>query len=261
MNYNRDCYYPSLSGEKLVIKRFWLLGMILLFAACQSAPPTLTPIPTATPTLVPSRTPFAIPSPQPSATMLPTTPSPTPIVVDSYTGIGSEPPLDITLPDGWTRYYNTALLPEFGELVPIALAVYSGPVTGGTGTIAVLWDFPSMTTANPFDESYGVINLWVDGLRYLRTLVVEIGCNVGTDLQTDFTVGSQAATGTYWQAVACPELPDTRGWFAGLDVENVGFLFYMFTDPLEAMDGEADVELQQILDSVVFRIVTATPAP
>jgi hypothetical protein len=249
-------------GEKLVIKRLLLLAVVLVFAACQSTPPTATPIPTTTPTLVPSRTPFAIPSPQPSATNIPTTPSPTAIMIDSYTGVGSEPPFTITLPEGWRVHYDTALLPEpTGELVPIPLAVFTGPVTGGTGIIAVLWNFPSMTTANPFDEAYGVINLWVDGLRYLRLLVVEIGCNVGTDLETDFTIGSHAATGTYWQAVDCPELPNTRGWFAGLQVESLGVLFYMFTDPLEAMDGEADVELQTILDSVQFQVVTVTPTP
>jgi hypothetical protein len=182
--------------------------------------------------------------------------------VDSYTGVGVNPPFSIALPDGWGSHFDTALLPELGELVPIPLALYQGPVSGGTGTIVVLWDFRSVTTANPFDAAYGQINLWVDGLRYLRLLVVEMSCNVGTDLQTDFTIGNRVGTGTYWQAVDCPEgLPDTRGWFTGVQVEEVGFLFYILTDPLEAMDGEADVELQRILDTISFNIVTPTPAP
>ncbi|MCU0514709.1 MAG: hypothetical protein MUE40_19315 [Anaerolineae bacterium] len=242
------------------------LCLALLLAACQPAAPTATPLPTITPTAVPTRTPFVLPTPFPTGTLPPVTPTVTPIFIDTYTGQGIEPPLTLALPAGWRSLYDTALVPQLGELDYIPVAVYSGPVTGGSGTLALLWNFRSITSGNPFDPAYGEINLWSDGLRLLRSLVVEIGCNVGTAPQrNDFVVGGLPAVGTIWSAVDCPALGDTRGWFAGVQVQNINFIFYAFTDPISAMDGPAPQEMQAILDSVTFRledwIVTATPAP
>lgn len=243
------------------IPGFFLL-LLMVLSACQTAVPTA--IPTVTPTPVATRTPFVMPTALPTDTPAHVTPTLTPISIDSFVGQGYQPPLAITLPENWTTQYDTALAPQLGDLEPISVVIYKGPVTGGTGTIALVWNFRSVTTGNPFDPQYGQVNLWIDGLRLLRSLVMEVGCNIGTAPQrNDFKIGTLPATGTDWSAVDCPyELPDTRGWFAGVEVEGVSFIFYTFTDPIEAMDGPAAAEMQAILDSVEFKLdelPTATP--
>ena len=98
--------------------------------------------------------------------------------------------------------------------------------------------------------------MWTDGTRLLRLAIVETGCNVGTDLRRNYSVGGLQATGTQFAAVNCPQLPDTRGWFAGLRQFDVNFVFYVYTDPIGAMDGNAPNELQAILDTVQFVMPT-----
>jgi hypothetical protein len=168
------------------------------------------------------------------------------------------PPIIIGLPPGWRTGYAVQFLRDVDADRTIPVAVYQGPVTGGTGNIVLLWGFPNLNlvpeqgipeTATP--------DLWLDGVRLLRLAVVEAGCNVGTDLRREYNVGGLTAVGTQFAAVDCPELPDTRGWFAGLRQYNINFIFYVFTEPIEAMDV-AEGELQAILNSIRF---AAPPTP
>src|SRR5688572_3540242 len=200
----------------------------LLLAACQQAAPTQTPAPTLTATPEATRTPFVMPTAIPSETPLPVTPSATNVPVDTFTGLVVEPPLTITLPEGWTTLYDTALINELGDLNYVPIAVYKGPVTGGTGTIALVWNFRSIANANPFSEDYQKIDLLADGERLLRQMVVELSCNVGLEpARTDLTLGRLPATGRFWSAVDCPaDLPDTRGWYVAREDMEIGFVFY-----------------------------------
>lgn len=160
-----------------------------------------------------------------------------------------EPPLTITLPDGWSSGYDALVLQDIDGIRPIPFAVYTGPVTGGTGTIVLLWGFPNLINANSVAVEP---DIWTDGTRLLRLAVVGDGCNVGTDLRRMYSVGGIQAIGTQFAAVDCPDLPDTRGWFAGVRQFNVNFVFYAYTEPIAAMDGSAPDEIQAILDTVQF---------
>lgn len=250
---------------KNVLLPLLIVGLLSLTACSEAAAPT----PTLTPSPVASATPFVRPTRPTPFTATPTSPTtpmptvPTAVPVDPLLGLEVPPPFDIDLPEGWGFVYDALLSNVVGSYDMVLLALYQGPVTGGTGTIAVLWNFVSVTSM----AEGGQPNMWVDGLRLLRQHVVEQACNIGTDVQRDYTIGGRQAVGTQFSAIDCPEdLPDTAGWFAGLQVENTGFIFYAFTEPIEAIDGSARSELQAILDSVAFRpedigvsIVTATP--
>ncbi len=174
-------------------------------------------------------------------------------------GTSYPPPLIIGLPPGWQYGYDTLALQDFDAMRNVPIAVYTGPVTGGTGTIVLMWGFPNLIPVSGVDGGVEP-NLWADGLRLLRLAIVEQDCNIGTDLRREYSIGGLTAVGTQFAAVSCPELPDTRGWFAGLQQFNLNFVFYTFTDPIEAMDGAAASELQRILDSVRF-VEPATPTP
>ena len=174
-----------------------------------------------------------------------------------------EPPITLDLPDGWGSGTATMLIQDFDGPRGLPVAVYSGPVTDGTGTIVLLWGFPNVVSPDPGDGPLQT-DLHLDGLRLLRTAVLEAGCNIGTDLRRDDVIGGLAAAGTTFAAVDCPELPDTRGWFAGLRQNGLNFVFYAFTEPIAAMDGPAEAELRAILNSVQFLAelpATATPEP
>jgi len=206
-----------------------------------------------------------MPTEYPTQKPAPVTPSMTAVKVDTFTGLAVKPPLTIQLPEKWETHLDTAFINEIGQLTYVPIAVYKGPVTGGTGTIALVWNFGSVSDANPFSEGYGKVNLLSDGERLLRELVIEIGCNVGLEPpRDDLTLGHLPAIGRYWSAVTCPDgMADTRGWYVARQDMGIGFLFYTFTDPITAMDGQAKQELQAILDSVVLRVSevpTATPA-
>lgn len=248
----------------------WILaGLVMLLAAAACAPsaePTLAVLPSAEPfTPVPSNTPYVRPTLPPTWTPAPSaTPEPTREQVDPLTGEQVPPPLSLELPEGWRFGYDTIIYDNIGVMDAVRVALYQGPVSGGQATIVLLWNFSSVTTGNPFAQDYGVPSLWLDGLRLLRVLVFEAGCNFGTAPQKEFNVGGLAATGTDFAIVDCPELPDTRGWFAGLIVNQMPMIFYMYTDPIHAMDGPAPLEIQAILDTVNFTeaavpLVTATP--
>ena len=57
------------------------------------------------------------------------------------------PPLTIDLPQGWTYAYDAIVLQDIDGIRPIPFALYSGPVTGGTGDIVLLWGFPNLVAA------------------------------------------------------------------------------------------------------------------
>ncbi len=200
-------------------------------------------------------------------------------------GQSVNPPLDINLPKDWKVAENDALIiPDVdGSIRSIPFVAYSGPIKGGTGTIVLLWGFPSLVNpfgangtpsaadiANAIDPSLAQAiggptpappapDLWSDGLRLLRLAIVEQGCNIGTDLKRTYSVGSLSGVGTQFAAVNCPDkLPDTRGWFVGLDSSGLNFIFYMYSDPIAAMDTGHD-DLQAILDTVTFHAPDATP--
>jgi hypothetical protein len=143
----------------------------------------------------------------------------------------------------------------------VPFAFYQGPVTGGVGTIVLLWGFPNLVRANVPPGSDVQPDVWIDATRLLRLAIFEEGCNVGTDLRRNYSVGGMQAVGTQFAAVDCPELGDTRGWFAALRQFNVNFVFYIYTEPITAMDGAAQGELQAILDSVQFVLPEATHEP
>ncbi len=201
-------------------------------------------------------------TPDPEAT------EPVVITLEPLMGASITPPLIIGLPQGWAYGYDVLVLQDVDAIRNIPIAVYMGPVTGGTGTIILVWGFPNLIpslTENGIAEP----NLWADGLRLLRLAVIEQGCNIGTDLRRDYSIGGLASVGTSFAAVGCPELADTRGWFAGLQQFGLNFVFYTYVEPISAMDASAPDELQRILDTVRFvvpptatpTLLTPTPAP
>ncbi len=172
------------------------------------------------------------------------------------------PPLTIDLPDGWAYAYDSLVLQDIDGIRPIPFAIYRGPVSGGTGYIVLLWGFPNLVNVSAAITAPIQPDVWTDATRLLRLAVVEQGCNVGTDLRRNYSVGGLQATGTQFAAVDCPELPDTRGWFAALRQFNANFVFYMYADPITAMDDEATTQdLQAILDTVQFIMPAVTPEP
>ena len=174
-----------------------------------------------------------------------------------------QPPVILDLNEDWRVGYATMLIEDFDGPRGLPVAVFSGPVEGGTGTIVLLWGFPNVVSPDPGDQPLQT-DLYLDGLRLLRQVVLEAGCNIGTDLRRDDIIGGMAAIGSTFAAVDCPELPDTRGWFAGLRQYGLNYMFYAYTDPIEAMDGPAADQLRTVLETVQFLPVpepTATPAP
>jgi protein-disulfide isomerase len=180
------------------------------------------------------------------------------IVLEPLVGEPIPPPLTLQLPDGWGFAYDVLRLEDIDGIRTIPFAVYQGEVTGGIGTIVLLWGFPQLVSTNPQVSSATEPNIWADALRLLRLAIIEDGCNIGTDLRRAYSIGGLAAVGTEFAAVDCPQLPDTRGWFAGLLHENLNFVFFVFTDPIDAIDS-AESELQAILDTVQFRPIEFVP--
>ncbi|NWG15505.1 MAG: hypothetical protein HXY41_02615 [Chloroflexi bacterium] len=268
-----------------LLRRLMLLAAVLLAACAPAAPeavvlPTLFPSQTPSPeiqaavegtltALVPTVTPrpeTATPSPMPTAT-------PIVVTLPALAGQRIPPPLDISLPDGWqTVGYDVLILSDVialddvGTIRGVPLAVYRGPVTNGQGTIVLLWGFPNVV--NPFPEggTPGAPDLWADGLRLLRLAVLEQDCNIGTDERRTYRVGLLSAVGAQFSAVACPELPDTRGWFVGVQEGGLNFVFYAYVEGPALVDPQrldafnaASREIQAILDTVRFNLPEATP--
>lgn len=229
------------------------MTLAALLAACAGSAPT------PTPTLVPSSTPTPPPTATSAASATPDNAEPTPISLQltPLAGEGAVPPVTLDFPDSWGYAYDTlALVDVDNTLRPVPLAFYRGPVSGGTGTIVLLWGFPNFLVGSPLTlpgTPTPAPDLWSDGLRLFRLALVDQGCNAGTDLQRTYSVGGLAATGTQFAIVDCPESPDTRGWFAGLQVGGLNFVFYMYAEPIAAMDTAWN-ELQAILDTAVFSV-------
>ena len=177
------------------------------------------------------------------------------IVIDPLLGEPVDPPLIIGLPADWVFGRDVFLLQDVDAFRGIPIVVYRGPVTGGMGTIVLLWGFPNLVGGGALGGE-AAVDLFFDGLRLLRLAVIETGCNIGTDERREYSIGGLAAAGTQFAAVDCPALPDTRGWFAGLQQGGINYIFYAFTEPIDALDAAAP-ELQAVLDTVRF----LTPAP
>ncbi len=234
---------------------------LVLIGACSNnqALPTLTPVPTSTSTPVPTLQDVIIetdtPLP-PEATEEP----PIEIEFDLLAGEGLPPPFEIGLPEGWQHAYDMLAIPDVdGSLRAVHLTVYRGPVSGGDGTIIVLWGFPNLIGGSPFvlaGTPTPAPNLWTDGLRLFRIALVDRGCNSGTDLQRTYSVGERTGSGTQFAIVDCPASEDTRGWFVGLQEAGLNFVFYLYAEPIAAMDT-AEAELQAILDTVRFQVDAA----
>jgi hypothetical protein len=278
---------PARHSHSVLSTQYLALVFLLFLAACAQAAPT----PTAQSTLVPSLTASpdvqaavlgtltaladvpkntVTPAPGESAATEEATPEATPVVVtiQPFLGKNLDAPLDVTLPKGWALIKNDVLLmadirPEGVDpnntINGIPLLAYQGPVTGGTGTIVVLWGFPNLANPFPQNGTPTAPDLWSDGLRLLRSAVIDPKCNIGTDLKRTYRVGLESAVGTQFAAVGCPGEPDTRGWFAGLQQNRLNYVFYVYADPIAAMDTGRD-ELQAILDTVRFRPLPETTA-
>ena len=176
------------------------------------------------------------------------------IVIEPSEGQEIDPPISITLPDGWISQNGTLLIQDITGLRLLPYTVYSGDIPNGIGTIVLLWGFESIGLVNNLlDVNISLISPYMDGLRLLRLALVEPQCTVGTDVERDIPIGDQIGRGTGFAAVNCPETADTRGWFVGLTVDNLNFVFYVFADPIGAMDG-AEEFLQDILETVDFRV-------
>lgn len=199
-------------------------------------------------------------TPSPDATYDPQATEPIVITLPPVQNQEIPPPLELALPDGWRVRHDTLLLGDVDAMRSVPFSYYTGPVTGGMGSVVLLWGFPNLVAGNPFDASSLQVDLFTDGLRLLRLAVIEQGCNIGTDLRREYSIGGLTAVGTQFSAVTCPETNDTRGWFAGLQQNGINFIFFAFTDPIEAIDG-ARPELQAILDSVRFVFPTPQVTP
>jgi hypothetical protein len=189
-------------------------------------------------------------TPSLTSTVDPLATAPVVLTLDPLLGESFPPPLTLDLPGGWAQGDDTLLLDDVAGVRAIPFTLYTGPVEGGTGNIVLLWRFPNVSL-NPLATTPDAPDLYADGLRLLRLAIVEPGCNVGTDIRREYSIGGMTAVGTGFSAVDCPQLPDTRGWFAGLRWNDINYIFYMYTDPIEAMDTARD-ELQEILDSLRF---------
>jgi hypothetical protein len=164
------------------------------------------------------------------------------------------PPLTITLPEGWrTIRQEVLVLGDVDAVRRVPFTVWGGPVSEGVGVITLLWGFPNLIAGNPFEAATVQPDLFADGQRLLRLAIIEQGCNIGSDLRREYSIGGLTAIGTQFSAVTCPELQDTRGWYAGLQQNGLNFIFYVYAYPIATIDS-ARSELQAILDSVRFNV-------
>lgn len=202
---------------------------------------------TATPTVIPS----------PSLPVL----TATPVIVEPLMGLSIEPPMEMSIPDDWERVlldtyiYYDIMIDSDGQLETVPIAVYNGPITGGEGWIVVLWGFDSVVTIDTTAEEYTERAAWLNGLRMLQFVVFDVRCDTGTAPQAEYRVGEYSAIGTSFTVADCPfGVPDTRGWFASLEVQGLGFAFYVYTDPILAPNSQGEADLQAILDTVEFNV-------
>ncbi|MEO8611462.1 MAG: hypothetical protein ABI690_26425 [Chloroflexota bacterium] len=287
---------PTKVTQKIKLRILSLIIIVFaaVLAACgQAAAPTATPAPTLVPSLTASPTediaasvsgtltamvaPGLIPTditltavPDTSTTAEGTpevTETPIVVTLPALAGQKIDPPLTVNLPTDWKIVLTDVqvLQDVDSNIRGFPFQVYSGPVTGGTGTIVLYWGFPNLTdAASAVQDASGTVvapDLWSDGLRILNLAVVEQGCTVGTDLKRSYRVGLLSGTGTQFSAVKCPQLPDTRGWFAGVQEKGLNFVFYVYVEGAQVMDNTnldafraASDQLQAILDTVQFHV-------
>jgi hypothetical protein len=285
---------------------FYVVFITVLAACGQNAAPTATPFPTLVPSLTASPTEdleaqvigtltamapvpatatdiTLTPTPDPNITVTPdpeATEPPIVVTLPALAGQKIDPPISISLPVNWSIVLtDVQVLPDVDSSIRgFPFQVNRGPVTGGTGTIVLYWGFPNLnlasgeTTIAEMSGTQVAPDIWSDGLRILNLAVVEQGCTVGTDLKRSYRVGPLSATGTQFSAVNCskpdkPGLPDTRGWFAGVQEKGLNFVFYVYVEGEQVMNNAdltafraASDELQAILDTVQFRVPDAAPA-
>ncbi|GAB4307981.1 MAG: hypothetical protein Kow00117_01260 [Phototrophicales bacterium] len=254
--------------------RVMLLGMIiLLLAACGgSSEPDPTALPTNPPTiqatLVPTLTFTPVPTLQPddfsfeiatvqAAVSPEETEIPMQFVVAPNPEDQMEAPIELTAPEGWEVGHLSAPVQDLIGYRVIPVSIYRGPVPGGTGYIVVLWGFYNIGRAgNPLLGEENIIDPWLDALRLLRLVLIEPECRYGTGERKDnLRVGNVLGSGADWSAVDCPTTADTRGWFVATNVDGINFAFYIYAEPIEAMDIPQTPEvLQSILDSIEFKV-------
>lgn len=243
--------------------RLWLI--LMLFGAL-SGPLTSSSAQGTTPT--PSGVP---PRATPTSPLLAITTTPT-IVPTLGILPGGPPPFSIVIPNTWK--YSFQIIPVRDRLTQanINMAIFTGPLKGGTATIVALWGFPSLAppptriligsptpTPGTPGPSFQMQAIWADGLRLLQGAVVDATCNVGNYGQTFFSVGGQPAIGETFAASQCQGEPDVVGWYAGLYQFNLNILFYALVEPITVFN-DARADLQKMLDSVIFlppRVATA----
>ncbi len=261
-----DVYYLIQIGET----QGWVLASQIEFSGDEAqlivanvvtATPTTeedvaTSIPTNIPTntsaaatLVPSVTPTFTPLPiqtEVETTLAPSvSPQATPTYSDEFEiQAGPEPPLTISLPEGWESGNYLVPVANLFAAGNIAMSVYEGPLADGkTGQIWILWGFPNIA---PF----GDVNLWSDGLQLLRGLLF-FECNIGIDTKREFTIDNITAEGTYYSAVDCAQGSDIAGWFGALQYEGGNFAVFTGIEPVERVT-EGLPEIQAIVDSIEF---------
>lgn len=223
----------------------WIISAVLLTViglGIISAQDNPTPVPTSTSTPAPESVTDTANQADVTAT---------PLAISPLLDLPIQPPITIDLPSGWGFAYNAFVYADLdGRIETVPFAYYEGPVTNGTGTIILLWGFDSVV--NPFEAQ---MNPWLDGLRLLRLVIMDNECLIGTAPERDYRIGGVEATGTQFSAVDCPEgIPDTRGWFAAAFVDGINFAFYMYVDPIQPAGTPAEVDLQQMLDTIEFHV-------
>jgi len=220
--------------------------------------------------LAQSATPTPTPQPDPEATE-----EPLELIIEPAEGQEIPPPIEIDLPDAWQRGNGTALVQDVLGLQLVPFTVYTGPVSDGTGFIVVLWGFESTGMGDiNFDEQTNApvyeadVRPYLDALRLLRFAVIGTDCVPGIEPERDFSIGGETVRGANFSAYQCDETFDTRGWFLGTRQDGLNFAFYMYTEPIDAMTGDAPFELQTILDTIDFQVQefreslpTVTPTP
>lgn len=208
------------------------------------------------------------PTPTAPSPILPTaTPTQDVVSLNPLLGMRTRPPFEIDLPEDWqlalrdTFAYRDIIEDGDGTLETVPIDVYTGPLSNGAqGWIVMLWGYDSVAPFSPMQpQGDPVRTAWLDGLRLLQFVVFDVRCNFGTAPQREYSVGGLPAVGTTFSAVDCPEAsPDTRGWFALLEVDGLDFAFYAYADPIQPAESSFEFELQDILDTVVFDVEAIT---
>ncbi|TVR24345.1 MAG: hypothetical protein EA396_01660 [Anaerolineaceae bacterium] len=174
-------------------------------------------------------------------------------VLEAAEGQEIDPPITLELPDDWLSANSTVAIQDVFGLQLVPFTVYAGPVTGGEGFIIVLWGYESTGTFNPITQESNV-SPYLDALRLFRLAIIGGDCVPGVDVQQEFSVGDEVGIGANFSAYRCEATLDTRGWFVGLEVDGVNMGIYVYTEPIDVMDGIAPQELQAILDSAEFDV-------